>query len=54
MQAEAKQQEDKEELIEVTFSIIQMVVIANAQELSSQYNPVVQKVEPFQVFDNLY
>ena len=38
----------------VAFFLIQVAVIANAQELSDQDNPEAQKVEAFQVFDNLY
>ena len=41
-------------IIGVAFFLVQMVVVANAQELSGQDNPGVQRVEPFQVFDNLY
>jgi glyoxylase-like metal-dependent hydrolase (beta-lactamase superfamily II) len=41
-------------IIGVAFFLVQMVVVANAQELSGQDNPEVQRVEPFQVFDNLY
>ena len=41
-------------IIGVAFFLFQMVVVANAQELSGQDNPEVQRVEPFQVFDNLY
>ena len=41
-------------IIGVAFFLVQMVVVANAQELSGQDNPEGQKVEPFQVFDNLY
>ena len=41
-------------IIGVAFFLVQMVVVANARELSGQDNPEVQKVEPFQVFDNLY
>ena len=41
-------------IIGVAFLLVQMVVVANAQELSGQDNPEEQKVEPFQVFDNLY
>ena len=41
-------------IIGVAFLLVQMVVVANAQELSGQDNPGVQRVEPFQVFDNLY
>ncbi|SVA71248.1 uncharacterized protein METZ01_LOCUS124102, partial [marine metagenome] len=41
-------------IIGVTFFLVQMVVVTNAQELSDQDNLEVQKVEPFQVFDNLY
>ena len=41
-------------IIGVAFLLVQMVVVANARELSGQDNPEVQKVEPFQVFDNLY
>jgi metallo-beta-lactamase class B len=41
-------------IIGVAFLLVQIVVVANAQELSGQDNPEVQRVEPFQVFDNLY
>ena len=41
-------------IIGVAFFLVQMVFVANAQELSGQDNPEVQRVEPFQVFDNLY
>ena len=41
-------------IIGVAFFLVQMVVVANARELNGQDNPEVQKVEPFQVFDNLY
>ena len=38
----------------VAFFLIQVAVIASAQELSDQDNPEAQKVEAFQVVDNLY
>ena len=44
----------KAKIILVAFFLIQVAVIANAQEVSDQDNPEEQKVEAFQVFDNLY
>ncbi len=44
----------KAKIMLVAFLLIQATVISNAQELRDQDNPKVQKVEAFQVFDNLY